>query len=309
MSAALSGTHGSIGLVVSDFSALLFASMELLMTQAELVKALVDAGIHFGNPASRWNPRMEPYIHGKRGNVHIINIKETVKGLLLAKKLIQNTVASGRDVLFVGTKRQARHAIEEEARRCGMHFVSERWLGGTLTNFRTIRERLKRLEQLEKLWESGEIDTYSKKMKATLNREMVKIKGNLDGIRKMDKLPGVIFLIDTKREHIAVNEARKLGVKTIALIDTDGDPSQIDLPIPGNDDAMRAIALVVSQLADAAIEGKQGRTSNQGGPEGDGPGRRRSARAAFKAEKPDGSPETVAAETPVEPAPEPVATV
>jgi small subunit ribosomal protein S2 len=284
------------------------------MTQAELVKALVDAGIHFGNPASRWNPRMEPYIHGKRGNVHIINIKETVKGLLLAKKLIQNTVAAGRDVLFVGTKRQARNAIEEEARRCGMHFVSERWLGGTLTNFRTIRDRLKRLEQLEKLWESGEIDTYSKKMKATLNREMVKIKGNLDGIRKMDKLPGVIFLIDTKREHIAVNEAKKLGVKTIALIDTDGDPSQIDLPIPGNDDAMRAIALVASQLADAAIEGKQGRMAQQGGPDGDGPGRRRSSRAAFKADKPDGASDLTAAdtaqvETPVEPAPEPVAAV
>jgi small subunit ribosomal protein S2 len=254
------------------------------MTQAELVKGLVDAGIHFGNPASRWNPRMEPYISGKRGNVHIINIKETLKGLLLAKKLVQNTVASGRDILFVGTKRQARSAIEEEAARCGMHYVSERWLGGTLTNFRTIRDRLKRLEQLEKLWETGEIETYSKKMKATLKREMDKIKGNLEGIRKMDKLPGIIFLIDTKREHIAVNEAKKLGVKTIALIDTDGDPSQIDLPIPGNDDAMRAIALIVSQLAEAAIEGKQGRTTqDRQGNEG-GDNRRRSSRSAFRAD-------------------------
>ncbi len=250
------------------------------MNQAELVKALVDAGVHFGNPASRWNPRMEPYIHGKRGNVHIINIKQTVKGLLLAKKLIQNTVAAGRDVLFVGTKRQARHAIEDEAKRCGMHYVSERWLGGTLTNFRTIRDRLKRLEQLEKLFNTGEIETYSKKMKATLNREMVKIQSNLGGIRKMDKIPGIIFLIDTKREHIAVNEAKKLGVKTIALIDTDGDPSQIDLPIPGNDDAMRAIALISSQIADAVIEGKQGRSTGPG-PQ-DGPGGRRSSRAAFK---------------------------
>ncbi|HEY0009771.1 MAG TPA: 30S ribosomal protein S2 [Tepidisphaeraceae bacterium] len=257
------------------------------MTQAELVKGLVDAGIHFGNPASRWNPRMEPYISGKRGNVHIINIKETLKGLLLAKKLVQNTVASGKDILFVGTKRQARHAVEEEAARCGMHYVSERWLGGTLTNFRTIRDRLKRLEQLEKLWETGEIETYSKKMKATLNREMVKIKSNLGGIRKMDKIPGIVFLIDTKREHIAVNEAKKLGVKTIALIDTDGDPSQIDLPIPGNDDAMRAIALIVSQLAEAAIEGKQGRTT-QDRPNEDGP-RRRSARTAFRAEGDTGS--------------------
>jgi small subunit ribosomal protein S2 len=251
------------------------------MTQAELVKALIDAGVHFGNPASRWNPRMEPYIQGKRGNVHIINIKETVKGLLLAKKLIQNTVAAGRDVLFVGTKRQARHAIEDESKRCGMHYVSERWLGGTLTNFRTIRDRLKRLEQLEKLFNTGEIETYSKKMKATLNREMVKIQSNLGGIRKMDKIPGIIFLIDTKREHIAVNEAKKLGVKTIALIDTDGDPSQIDLPIPGNDDAMRAIALIASQIADAVIEGKQGRTV-QAGP-ATIEGQRRSSRSAFKA--------------------------
>ena len=251
------------------------------MTQAELVKALIDAGVHFGNPASRWNPRMEPYIHGKRGNVHIINIKETVKGLLLAKKLIQNTVAAGKDVLFVGTKRQARMAVVDEANRCGMHYVSERWLGGTLTNFRTIRDRLKRLEQLEKLFNTGEIESYSKKMKATLNREMVKIQSNLGGIRKMDKLPGIIFLIDTKREHIAVNEAKKLGVKTIALIDTDGDPSQIDLPIPGNDDAMRAIALVVSQLADAVIEGKAGRTTQSGPAQQDG--QRRSARSAFKA--------------------------
>ncbi len=253
------------------------------MTQAELVQALVDAGIHFGNPASRWNPRMEPYIAGKRGNVHIINIKETLKGLLLAKKLVQNIVASGRDVLFVGTKRQARNSVQEEAGRCGMHYVNERWLGGTLTNFRTIRERLKRLEQLEKLWNTGEIESYSKKMKSTLNREMTKIKSNLEGIRKMDKLPGIIFLIDTKREHIAVNEAKKLGVKTIALIDTDGNPADIDLPIPGNDDAMRAISLICSQIADAAIEGKQGRTVGDK-PEGDQP-RRRSTRSTFRADK------------------------
>ena len=298
---------GRIGLATQTS---LFA-MELRMTQAELVKALVDAGIHFGNPASRWNPRMEPYIHGKRGNVHIINIKETVKGLLLAKKLVQNTVASGKDILFVGTKRQARFAVEEESKRCGMHCVSERWLGGTLTNFRTIRERLKRLEQLEKLWETGDIETYSKKMKATLKREMDKIKSNLDGIRRMDKIPGVIFLIDTKREHIAVNEAKKLGIKTIALIDTDGDPSQIDLPIPGNDDAMRAISLVVSQLADAAIEGKQGRTAGQG--YGEQPGRRRSSRTGFKASDGDAAAaeaatlEAPAPANPVEPAAEPVA--
>src|SRR4051794_35764796 len=181
----------------------------MAQTHAELVKALVDAGVHFGHRVSRWNPKMQPYIHGKRNMIHIIDVKETMKAPPRAKKLLQNTVAGGKDVLFVGPKRQARHAIQEEATRCGMHYVSERWLGGTLTNFRTIRDRLKRLEELEKLWETGQIETYSKKMKSTLNREMVKIKTNLEGIRKMDRMPGVMFIIDTRREHIAVKEAKK----------------------------------------------------------------------------------------------------
>src|SRR6476619_7253660 len=193
----------------------------MALNQAELVKALVDAGVHFGHRVSRWNPKMQPYIHGKRNMIHIIDVKETMKGLLRAKKLLQNTVASGKDVLFVGTKRQARHAIQEEATRCGMHYVSERWLGGTLTNFRTIRARLNRLEELEKLFNTGQIDTYSKKMKSALQREMDKIKANLEGIRKMERVPGLMVVIDTRREHIAVKEAKKLGVKTIALIDTD----------------------------------------------------------------------------------------
>src|SRR5436309_5661932 len=248
-------------------------------SQADLVKSLVDAGVHFGHRVSRWNPKMEPYIHGKRNMIHIIDVKETIKGLLRAKRLIQNTVASGKDVLFVGTKRQARFAIEEEAKRAGMHYVSERWLGGTLTNFRTIRARLNRLEELEKLWATGQIESYSKKMKSTLQREMDKIKTNLEGIRKMERMPGVMVIIDTRREHIAVKEAKKLGVKTIALIDTDSDPDMIDLPIPGNDDAMRAIELIVRELADAAIDGKQGRADKADG--GAAPGeqpRRRSTR-------------------------------
>src|SRR6201999_559821 len=148
----------------------------MAQSQAELVKNLIDAGVHFGHRVSRWNPKMEPYIHGKRNMIHIIDVKETVKGILRAKKLVQATVASGKDVLFVGTKRQARFAVEEEAKRAGMHCVTERWLGGTLTNFRTIRARLNRLEELEKLWESGQIETYSKKMKSTLGRERDKIK-------------------------------------------------------------------------------------------------------------------------------------
>src|SRR3954452_23684356 len=229
-------------------------------SQADLVKELVDAGVHFGHRVSRWNPKMEPYIRGKRNMIHIIDVRETIKGLLRARKFLQNVVASGKDVLFVATKRQARHAVEEEARRCGMHYVAERWLGGTLTNFRTIRARLNRLEELEKLWETGTIETYSKKMKATLDRERTKIKTNLEGIRRMERMPGLMFIIDTRREHIAVKEAKKLGVPTIALIDTDSDPDLIDLPIPGNDDALRAIEMILKEVADSIIEGKVGRT-------------------------------------------------
>src|SRR5438874_6817717 len=256
----------------------------MAQSQAELVKALVDAGVHFGHRVSRWNPKMEPYIHGKRNMIHIIDVRETAKGLMRAKKLISNMVAGGKDVLFVGTKRQARHAVEEEARRCGMHYVAERWLGGTLTNFRTIRQRLNRLEELEKLWATGQIETYSKKMKATLQREMEKIKANLEGIRRMDKMPGAMFIVDTRREHIAVKEAKKLGVPTVALIDTDSDPDLIDLPIPGNDDAMKAIEIILKELADAIIEGKTIRPEAKGEEAGQGP-RRRSARSPYRAEE------------------------
>jgi small subunit ribosomal protein S2 len=256
------------------------------MTNAELVKALVDAGVHFGHPASRWNPKMAPFIHGKRNNVHIIDVKETIKGLLRAKKLVQQVVAGGKDVLFVGTKRQARHAVEDEAARCGMHYVSERWLGGTLTNFRTIRQRLNRLEELEKLWESGAIEGYSKKMKSTLKREKDKIKANLEGIRRMDRMPGVMFIVDTRREHIAVKEAKKQGVKTIAVIDTDSDPTHIDLPIPANDDAMKALEIILSNIADTIIEAKAGRGAEKTG--GDDAAtvaaRRRSSRTQFRAD-------------------------
>jgi small subunit ribosomal protein S2 len=282
-------------------------SLVMATSPAELVKNLVDAGVHFGHRVSRWNPKMQPYISGKRNMIHIIDVKETVKGLLRAKKLVQSLVSQGKDVLFVGTKRQARFAVEEESKRCGMHYVSERWLGGTLTNFKTIRDRLKRLAELEKLWETGQIETYSKKMKSTLNREMTKIKTNLEGIRHMERMPGVMFIIDTRREHIAVKEAKKLGVPTIALIDTDSDPDPIDLPIPGNDDAMRAVEIIMKEMADAIIEGKIGRQEKA---EGDQPGqpRRRSTRAAFRAEDPRGEAAPIEAPAPVEAAPaEPLA--
>ncbi|MDD4890438.1 MAG: 30S ribosomal protein S2 [Phycisphaerae bacterium] len=226
-----------------------------------LVRELIDSGIHFGHRASRWNPKMEPFIYGKRNKIHIIDVRETLKGLLRAKKLVAQLVASNEDIVFVGTKRQAKLAVKEQADRCGMPYVNERWLGGTLTNFRTIRSRLGRLEELETLDESGRIEKESKKEASSLRREKRKIQRNLGGIRTMGKLPAAMVVIDVRREHIAVKEAQKIGVATIALIDTDSDPDYADLPIPGNDDAMRGIELILSELADAVIEGKTQRVA------------------------------------------------
>jgi small subunit ribosomal protein S2 len=225
-----------------------------------LVRELLDAGIHFGHRVSRWNPKMKPYIYGKRNGIHIIDIRETLRGLLRARKFLSQLVAGGEDVLFVGTKRQAREMVEKEAGRCNMHYVSERWLGGTLTNFRTIRARLQRLEELEALVASPVWETdYSKKMKSTLSRELKKIQRNLNGIRKMNRLPGALVLVDVRKEHNAVREAQALGIPTIALLDTDSDPEVTNIPIPGNDDSMRSIALVLRYLADAVEEGCKAR--------------------------------------------------
>ncbi len=233
---------------------------------SELLKELLAAGIHFGHRASRWNPKMKPYIFGKRNMIHIIDIKETLKGLLRAKKFLTKIVADGGDVLFVGTKRQAKHAIENHAKRANMHYVSERWLGGTLTNFRTIRSRLARLEELERIEESGELANYSKKMIATIQREKKKIKRNLEGIRRMETMPAVMVIVDPRYEHIALREAKKLDIPTISLIDTDADPDLTDIPIPGNDDSMRAIDIVLRELADAVIEGVNLRPEEQPAP-------------------------------------------
>jgi small subunit ribosomal protein S2 len=254
------------------------------------VKDLIEAGVHFGHRASRWNPKMRPYIYGKRNLIHIIDLRETVRGLLRGYRFLTQVAARGGLVLFVGTKRQAKEAIEREAARCNMPFVSERWLGGTLTNYRTIRDRLKRLQELESLWlprlESGKVDVpaymrtmlnesgklelskapenaairgYSKKMIATLNRELSKITRNLQGIRDMNRLPEAIVVVDPKREDIAVKEAQRMGVATVALIDTDSDPDTVDLPIPGNDDSIRSIELVLAKLADSVLEGAASR--------------------------------------------------
>ena len=252
------------------------------------VKDLIEAGVHFGHRASRWNPKMRPYIYGKRNLIHIIDLRETVRGLLRAYKYLAQAASKGNLVLFVGTKRQAKEAIEREAARCHMPYVSERWLGGTLTNYRTIRERLKRLNELEALWlpagenpnkvdmtahmrsmlneagklelskapETAAIRSYSKKMVATLNRELTKITRNLQGIREMNRLPEALIVVDPHREDIAVKEAQRMGVATVALIDTDSDPDTVDLPIPGNDDSIRSIELVLAKLADAVLEGR-----------------------------------------------------
>jgi len=222
---------------------------------ANLVQRLIEAGVHFGHRASRWNPKMRPYIYGRQNLIHIIDVRETVRGLLRAKKLVKDIAGSGGTILFVGTKRQAAEATEREAARCGMPFVAERWLGGTLTNFRTIRSRLGRLEELESLRESGELSAYSKKMQSALNREYEKMFRNLNGIRTMNRIPNCIMLVDPNKEKNAVKESQKLGVPTIALIDTDCDPDSVDLPIPGNDDGIRSIDLILAELADSVLEG------------------------------------------------------
>jgi small subunit ribosomal protein S2 len=221
-----------------------------------LVKELIGAGVHFGHRASRWNPKMRPYIYARRNLIHIIDVRETIRGLLRARKFLQRVAAGGSLVLFVGTKRQASETIDQQAKRCGMPFVSDRWLGGTLTNFRTIRSRLSRLEELEAMRAGEELATYSKKMQSALNREYRKMYRNLNGIRTMNRLPECLVVVDPRKEKNAVREARKLGITTLALIDTDCDPDEVDLPIPGNDDSIRSIELIIQLLADAVLAGK-----------------------------------------------------
>ena len=230
---------------------------------SELVKELINTGVHFGHRTSRWNPKMAPFIFGKRNLIHIIDIRETVKGILRSKKFLAKVVAKGDDVLFVGTKRQARASVEAVAQRTGMHYVTERWLGGTLTNFRTIRSRLARLEELEVIESEGMAGKYSKKMIAALNRERRKMHRNLQGIRKMDRLPGALVIVDTKREHISALEARKLHIPVIGMIDTDSDPDYVDIAIPANDDAMRAIELILNELGNAVQESVRSRPSQE----------------------------------------------
>ena len=220
-----------------------------------LLQELIEAGCHYGHRASRWNPKMSPYIYARKNQIHIIDVRETIRGLLRAKKYLAQVAAQGSLVLFVGTKKQANAAIDREASRCKMPFIAERWLGGTLTNFRTIRNRLSRLEELEKIRAGTELQTYSKKMQSSLNREYRKIYRNLNGLRSMNRLPECLVIFDPNKEKNAVKEARSLGITTVSLIDTDCDPDLVDLPIPGNDDGIRSIELIARHLAEAVLVG------------------------------------------------------
>ena len=222
----------------------------------ELTHKLINAGVHFGHAVSRWNPKMSPYIFVKRGNIHIIDVKKTLRGMLIAKKLLAEVASTGKDVVFVGTKRQAQKAVEGAAGKCDMHYVSTRWLGGMLTNFRTVRIRLQRLEQLEAMSEDGTLDSESKKQASRLKREMKKIKSNLQGVRNMSRLPGAVVVVDAKKEYLALREAKKLGIVTVGLLDTDSDPDTVDVAIPANDDSIRAVDLILGELADAVAIGK-----------------------------------------------------
>ena len=238
-----------------------------------LVQDLIDAGVHFGHRASRWNPKMAPYIYGRKNQIHIVDIRETVRGLLRAKKFTSQVASGGSLILFVGTKRQASAAVQKEAERCGMPYVSERWLGGALTNFRTIRNRLSRLEELEEIRASEKIEGYSKKAQSSLNREYRKIYRNLNGIRSMNRMPECMIIVDPNKEKNAIREAKALGITTLALIDTNCDPDTVDLPIPGNDDGIRSVELIMQHMADAVLAGRKNIVAKNEGADGKGKGK------------------------------------
>ena len=219
------------------------------------VQELIDSGVHFGCRVSRWNPKMAPYIHGRRNLIHVIDLRETLRGILRAQNLLYHMAAEGSSILWVGTKRQVKGVISDAGERTGMPVVTERWIGGTLTNFSVIRSRLKRLEELERMEEDGSINQLSKKMISSLRRQRRKIERNLGGIREMTGMPGAMVVVDPAREVNAVREARRMGLVVIGLLDTDCDPSKVDIVIPGNDDALKSVRLLVDQLVSAVEEG------------------------------------------------------
>ena len=221
------------------------------------MKSLLEAGVHFGHQTRRWNPKMARYIFTERNGIYIIDLQKTVKKLEEAYSFLRETAAAGETILFVGTKKQAQDAIKEEATRANMFFVNERWLGGMLTNFKTIETRIKRLKELEKMAEDGTFEVLPKKEVIGLRHEMDKLEKYLGGIKDMPKMPGAIVIVDPKKEKIAIQEAHKLGIPVVATVDTNCDPDEVDFPIPANDDAIRAVKLLISKLADAVIEGAQ----------------------------------------------------
>jgi small subunit ribosomal protein S2 len=221
------------------------------------MKQLLEAGVHFGHQTRRWNPKMKPFIFGARNGIYIIDLQRTVRLFNRAYQFVVDTAAAGESVLFVGTKQQARDTIQEEARRCGMYFVNQRWLGGMLTNFKTIKLRVDRLKELDSMIQDGSINRFPKKEILQLQNEREKLEKNLGGIKEMTRLPGALFVVDTQRENIAVAEANRLGIPVVAVVDTNCDPDVIDYLIPGNDDAIRAVRLISSKIADACIEGRQ----------------------------------------------------
>ncbi len=227
------------------------------MVDLTLMKNLLEAGVHFGHETKRWNPKMKKYIFGEKNGIYIIDLEKTRESIIKACAFLKGISANGSGVLFIGTKKQAQDIIKEEASRCGMFYVNQRWLGGMLTNFQTIKKSIKRLEELERLKEDGTLAKLSKKEASKLNKEMFKLNKNLEGVRSMDKLPKAIFAVDAKKEEIAVKEARILGIPIVALVDTNSDPDLVDYVIPGNDDAIRSIKLVTSIIADSVLEGRE----------------------------------------------------
>jgi len=225
------------------------------------MKSLLEAGVHFGHQTRRWNPKMAEYIFAERNGIYIIDLQKTVKKVDDAYRAVAEILKDGGTMLFVGTKKQAQDSIREEAVRCGMYYINERWLGGMLTNFQTIQSRIKRLKDLEKMEEDGTFDALTKKEVAKLLHEKSKLDKNLGGIKEMKQIPDVIFIVDTRKEHLAIKEAQNLGIPVVAIVDTNCDPDEVDYVIPGNDDAIRAVKLIAGVLADAVIETRQGEIS------------------------------------------------
>ncbi|KMY65779.1 30S ribosomal protein S2 [Desulfocarbo indianensis] len=249
------------------------------------MRQLLEAGVHFGHQTRRWNPKMKPYIFGARNGIYIIDLQKTVKLFRDAYDYVVKAVSKGGEVLFVGTKRQAADIINEESQRCGMHFVNHRWLGGMLTNFQTIKRSIERYKYLEGMFNDGTINRFPKKEAVSMGRELEKLQKNLGGIKDMNRLPAVIFMVDIKKEKIAVNEAKRLGIPIVAIVDTNCDPEDINYLIPGNDDAIRAIRLITGKIVDAINEGLAIREQRGGYSEG----------RAEKVEMPDDMPELTVA--------------